>query len=80
MNEYLIYTTPTCVYCERAKKLIEEKGHKYNEIVLGKDITKEDFYEMFPGVTTVPVVVLNGNTLGGFQELTESVKQQILKG
>jgi len=80
MNEYLIYTTTNCIWCEKAKNLIEEKGHKYKEVVLGRDVSKEDFNKMFPDQTTVPVVVLNGSKLGGYQELTESVNQQILKG
>lgn len=80
MNEYIIYTRPDCSYCDRAKKLILDKGHKYTEVVLGKDVSKEEFQEMFPGQTTVPVLVLNGNKIGGFTELNESVKQQILKG
>jgi glutaredoxin 3 len=80
MNNYIIYTRPDCGYCDRAKALIEQKGHTYTEVVLGSDISKEELFEMFPDVKTVPVVVLDGKKIGGYQELTESVKQMLLKG
>lgn len=80
MNHYIIYTRPDCGYCEKAKALITQKGHKYSEVVLGTDITKEELFEMFPGVKTVPIVVLDGQKIGGYVELTETVNKMLLKG
>lgn len=80
MNNYIIYTQPNCSYCTKAKALIEEKGHTYTEVTVGKDISKTDLFEMFPGVKTVPIVVLDGEKIGGYQELTESVNRMLLKG
>jgi len=80
MNNYVIYTQENCVYCVKAKELIKDKGHTYTEYVLGRDISKTDLFEMFPGVKTVPIVVLDGQKLGGYQELTESVNRMLLKG
>ena len=80
MNNYVIYTQEICSYCVKAKELIKEKGHTYTEYVLGRDVSKTDLFEMFPGVTTVPIIVLDGQKIGGYVELTESVNRMILKG
>jgi len=80
MNNYIIYTKPDCSYCDQAKQLIEEKGHTYTEVILGKDVSKQELLEMFPGIKTVPIVVLDGQKIGGYQELTESVNKMLLKG
>lgn len=80
MNNYIVYTQPNCSYCVKAKALIEEKGHTYTEFVIGRDISKEDFKAAYPDVLTVPLVVLEGQTVGGYQQLTESVNRQILNG
>jgi len=80
MNNYILYTQPDCSFCTKAKALIEQKGHTYTEVVVGKDITKAQLFEMFPEAKTVPIVVLDGQKIGGYQELTESVQKMLLKG
>ena len=60
MNNYIIYTQENCSYCVKAKDLIKEKGHTYTEYVLGRDVSKTELFEMFPGVKTVPIIVLDG--------------------
>lgn len=80
MNNYIIYSRPHCTFCDQAKSLIESKGHTYQEVIIGENITKEEFLEMFPGQRTVPVVILDGQNIGGYTELTEQINKQFLKG
>jgi glutaredoxin len=53
----IIYSTPTCSACRRLKQQLNENGITYQEIMIGKDITYEEFEDTFPGVRTVPHVV-----------------------
>ena len=53
-----INTLPNCPWCVRAKKLLDLKGIKYEEI-LSKS----------PDWKTVPYIVVNGQPIGGFTEL-----------
>lgn len=52
-----IYTTTNCPGCKQLKAQYDVQGKPYTEIVIGKDITREDFAQAFPGVRTVPFVV-----------------------
>ena len=75
MIEFIIYTRPKCKYCTMAKRLIEQKGDKYREKVIGVDISREELLEMFPGVKTVPQIAFQGHSneplehVGGYEEL-----------
>ena len=68
---YTIVTQPNCHACQQAKKLIEEKGFRYNEY----DITeyRHTFIRSllsWSGVSTVPQIWDNeGHYVGGYEEL-----------
>lgn len=54
-----LYSKENCPACVLMKgKLIREKT-PYKEIMIGRDITREEFMEKFPTVRTVPYVVDN---------------------
>ena len=58
-----IYTKDNCPACVQLKQKLKREGHDFEEIVIGKDITREDFIVAFPGVKSVPYTV--ENTEGG---------------
>jgi glutaredoxin 3 len=65
-----IYTSPFCGYCYRAKRLLEEKGVAYSEYDILTDGAKHD--EMLArahGRTTVPQIFIDGDHVGGCEEL-----------
>jgi glutaredoxin 3 len=67
MAEIEIYTTPTCPYCFRAKRLLDQKGVAYREIDVsdGRDVMSK----RAGGRTSVPQVFVNGEHLGGCDDL-----------
>lgn len=69
MRHFTLYTKPTCPYCVQAKKLIERKGDTYQELVLGKDVDREQLLEKAPGAKTVPQIFLEDELIGGYTEL-----------
>jgi glutaredoxin 3 len=65
-----IYSTLFCPYCARAKSLLEKKGVDYINIDVIEDSAKRD--EMVAragGRYTVPQIFINGEHVGGCDEL-----------
>ena len=63
----IIYTKENCPYCVKAKQLVPE----YTEIVIGKDITREEFLDLFPNAKTVPQIIIEGEHIGGYTDLVD---------
>lgn len=66
-----LYTRDGCEYCEKTKELLEDKLLNYNENIIGKTINREDVIKKFPGRKLLPIVVINGNLIGGYTETKE---------
>ena len=67
--KFTIYTTNWCSYCKAAKQLLSSIGFDYLEINLEeKGMDREDLFELTGG-RTVPQILINGNPIGGFDDL-----------
>jgi glutaredoxin 3 len=65
-----IYTTMLCPYCWRAKKLLEERGATYQEVDVMCDSTlRSEMRQRTGGRTSVPQIFINGQHVGGCDEL-----------
>ena len=66
----VIYSTPTCGFCRRAKQLLTDKGHEFEEIMLDNQEAITRFKEDCPGMSSVPQIIIGGELVeGGFQGL-----------
>ena len=66
----LIYTKDNCIWCDRAKIILDSKKISYNEIDLSDDSERLKFYEKIgDNVKTVPQVFIDDKRIGGFQDL-----------
>jgi len=73
-KEILIYSSYNCGYCDRAKKLLEEKKISYREINIQDNPTeREVMLKKANGRRTVPQIFINEVHIGGFQELHKIV-------
>ena len=64
-----LYTSNWCSYCVAAKRFFEEHKIKYQEInIEEKNISREDLANI-AGASTVPQIVINDNSIGGFDNL-----------
>jgi len=64
-----LYTTDWCGYCFRAKALLDARGISYEELSLDDDPNfRQRVYDL-GGRWTVPLVVIDGQPIGGYQEL-----------
>ncbi|OSI13397.1 glutathione peroxidase [Neisseria canis] len=63
-----IITKPGCQFCANAKKVLEDKGLAYEEIVLGKDASIVSV-RAITGKATAPQVFIGGKYIGGSEDL-----------
>lgn len=52
-----VYTKDNCPGCVALKASLAQAGEAFNEVKIGRDITREEFMAKFPSVRTVPYVV-----------------------
>ena len=64
--EVKIYSTATCPYCTMAKQYLSSKGIAYESIDVSADKTKADEMVKLSGQMGVPVIVIDGNVITGF--------------
>jgi glutaredoxin 3 len=69
MAKIEMYTTPFCGYCARAKSLLEKKGAAYEEVDVMMDEKKRTEMRERAKRTTVPQIFINGQYIGGSDEL-----------
>jgi glutaredoxin 3 len=64
-----IYTTQTCPYCSRAKRLLQKKNVPYEEIDVSWDDEKRLQLMQRTGLRTVPQIFIGDEHVGGSDEL-----------
>ncbi len=69
MRIVTLYTTDRCSRCVSAKMLLGKRGISYREINLAKDPDGRAELAHKTGMFTFPQIVIEGETLGGFDEL-----------
>lgn len=63
-----MFTKVGCPYCTRAKKMLTDRGLKYEEIILGQDASTVSLRAV-SGRTSTPQVFIDGKHIGGSEEL-----------
>ncbi|MGA9760903.1 MAG: glutaredoxin [Gaiellaceae bacterium] len=72
-----LYTSSWCAYCRRAKALLDRHGFEYEEIEIDGDDRCCRLKELTGG-TTVPQVIIDGEPIGGYEELLGLVRSGAL--
>jgi glutaredoxin 3 len=75
MKNVVMFTTKTCPSCIKAKALLNAKGIEFSETVIGVDMLREEFMETYPGVMTVPYIIVDGVKVGGYEQLVEYISK-----
>jgi len=71
MPNIQIYSTQQCPYCVRAKALLQTKGLSYEEIDVSNDINMMQEMITRSGNRSIPQVFIDGDSVGGYLELTQ---------
>ena len=69
--EYHIISQPNCIWCDRAKALLTERGLTYSEDALTTPEHKAAFKAR--GHTTVPQIYQGDRHIGGYTELAHEL-------
>ena len=69
MSQITVYTTEPCGYCRVAKALLAKRDVPYEEINLAKDPEGRAELVRLTGMMTFPQVVIDDESIGGYQEL-----------
>lgn len=64
----IVYSTPTCGYCNKAKDYLRQKGVKFVEYNIASDMRKADEMVKKSGQMGVPVLDVNGRVIVGFNQ------------
>lgn len=82
MNKIDIYTSATCPYCIKAKKLLTSLNLNYVEYNIDdnfEEITKELSEKFQRQIMTVPQIIINNHYVGGYDDLEAMYKSGKLK-
>jgi glutaredoxin 3 len=80
MKPVTLYTTEHCPFCTSAKKLLAKREIDYTEVNLARDPDGRQALIEKTGMYTFPQVVIDGESIGGFQELLAADKSGRLPG
>jgi len=69
-----VFTRDGCEYCARAKGLLRDAGIVFDELVLNRDFS-EATIRAVSGKSTVPQVFINGDYIGGSEDLERYFNQ-----
>ncbi len=62
-KKVVIYSTPTCPYCKRAKDYLSRKGIPYTDINVAQDREKAKEMIQKSGQMGVPVIIIDDNEI-----------------
>ena len=69
MAKILIYTKEGCSYCTHAKQLLDHKKIPYTEIRVDLNPTMLDEMIKLTDRRSVPQIIIDGESIGGFDDL-----------
>jgi len=78
MRQFSIYTKIGCPYCTKVIGALELAEQQFVEYKMGRDFTREEFYEKFGEGSTFPRVICGEDILGGCQETVKYLKENEL--
>lgn len=62
----VIFTTPTCSWCRRAKQYLQEKKVRFKEVDVSRDDTAARDLVRMTGQMGVPVILVGSRPIVGF--------------
>lgn len=65
-HQVIVYTTPTCPWCQMVKRYLDARGISYAEIDVASDYNAAMEMVQKSGQTGVPVVEIDGEIVVGF--------------
>ncbi len=67
-HRVLVFTTPTCPWCSRAKSYLRTRGVAFREIDISRDASAARDLVRRTGQMGVPVIEIDGRPIVGFDQ------------
>ena len=81
MKNIVMYTGPSCNFCDAAKRLLKRNNAVFTEInIASKEGLMDEMIKKANGKRTIPQIFIDDNHVGGYQELRALEKENKLKG
>ncbi len=77
-NRVIIFTTDSCTFCVHAKSLLSKRGVTFEEVNLSAHPELQTELAGVTGLTSFPQIIVDGETLGGLNELRGADKSGAL--
>ena len=69
MKDVEIFTGPMCGYCTAAKALLDQHAMAYTERNVRDPEVMNEMRERLPGAKTIPQIFIDGEYVGGYDDL-----------
>ena len=81
MSRVVVYTKEQCPYSDATRIFLDEKGVPYDEVDVTNDPERRaEMEEAAGGETTTPQIFIDGDHVGGHEDLLEEDRQGHLAG
>ena len=70
LPKIIIYTLPSCGYCQQAKEYFKSRKIKFKEVNVDSDPASQKEMILKSGQFSVPVIDINGRIIVGYQKNT----------
>lgn len=77
-SRVILFSTEACTFCVHAKSLLTKRGVAFEEVNLGKHPELQVELTSVTGLTSFPQILVDGETLGGLNELRSADKDGTL--
>mgnify|MGYP000208957858 CR=1 FL=1 len=76
----IVWSKDQCPYCDQAKALLKSRNIEFEERNIQHGWTREQLLEAVPNARTVPQIIINGASIGGFTELRKYIDETGFNG
>ncbi len=77
-SHVVLFSTDSCTFCVHAKSLLMKRGVAFEEVNLAEHPELEAELVSVTGLTSFPQIIVDGETLGGLNELRAAEKSGTL--
>jgi len=77
-SRVILFSTDSCTFCVHAKSLLMKRGVEFEEVNLGRHPELQAELAEVTGLTSFPQVIVDGDPLGGLNELRAADKDGTL--
>jgi glutaredoxin 3 len=68
MSKVILFSTPSCSWCKRAKRYLKENRVRFKEVDIERDPKAAQDLVKKTGQTGVPVIKIGGRWIAGFDQ------------